>query len=59
MLLKPGASASEAELLDYSADRLARFKRVRQVFFVDSIPRTNTGKVQRALLKQRFTITIV
>lgn len=55
VVLKAGANASEAELLDYSTEKLARFKRVRQVFFVDSIPRTNTGKVQRALLKQRFT----
>ncbi len=39
-----------AELKEYVRDRLAHFKAIRQVEFVSALPRTETGKINRALL---------
>ncbi|MDR3650692.1 MAG: AMP-binding protein, partial [Acidimicrobiales bacterium] len=38
-------------LLAYAAQRLARYKRPRQVRFVDSLPRNSMGKVRRSELR--------
>jgi acyl-CoA synthetase (AMP-forming)/AMP-acid ligase II len=39
--------ATETDLIAYSRERLADFKRPKKIYIVDSIPRTATGKVQR------------
>ena len=41
-----------AELKEYVRDRLAHFKAIRQVEFVPALPRTETGKINRALLNK-------
>jgi len=51
--LRPGAACAAKELLDLCAARLANFKVPRQIVFVDDYPRTATGKIQRARLKER------
>ena len=51
--LKPGAKASEAELIGFVRDRLAHFKAPKQVIF-DALPRTSTGKVQKYVLRERM-----
>jgi len=48
--LKPGATASEAELIAHAAARLARFKVPKAIRFVPAIPRSATGKIQRRRL---------
>ena len=53
----PGAVAGEelaASLLAYCAERLASFKRPRRIEFVADFPRTEAGKVQRRVLRDRF-----
>jgi fatty-acyl-CoA synthase len=50
--LKPGASATEAELIAFARERLAHFKVPRAVLF-DEIPKTSTGKIQKHLLRGR------
>ena len=57
VVLHEGASASEAELLDWSREKLAGFKRPRAVtFFADSeMPRTATGKTLHRELRERLT----
>jgi fatty-acyl-CoA synthase len=52
VLLRPGASTSEAELRDHVRSRLAHFKAPRQVVFGD-LPRTSTGKIQKHVLRNR------
>ena len=42
----------DAELMEYVRDRLAHFKAIRQVEFVFALPRTETGKINRALLEK-------
>src|SRR5690606_25101817 len=48
--LKPGKSASEAELIEHCRRLLARFKRPKQVIFAE-IPKTSTGKIQKFVLR--------
>jgi acyl-CoA synthetase (AMP-forming)/AMP-acid ligase II/NAD(P)-dependent dehydrogenase (short-subunit alcohol dehydrogenase family) len=48
--LKPGATASADELQAYVRDRLARYKVPREIVFVEQLPRTSTGKLQRTKL---------
>jgi len=50
--LKPGESATEAEIIGYCRDNLARFKAPRTVVFTD-LPKTSTGKVQKFKLRDR------
>jgi len=50
--LKPGAEADEAELIDFCADNMARFKRPKKVVFGE-LPKTATGKIQKNVLRER------
>jgi acyl-CoA synthetase (AMP-forming)/AMP-acid ligase II len=43
-------AVGERELLAHCAERLAAFKHPRAVYFVESLPKTATGKVQRSQL---------
>ena len=54
VVLAPGATIGEAEILAALAERLARFKRPRRVIFVEDLPRNAMGKVQKAALRERF-----
>jgi acyl-CoA synthetase (AMP-forming)/AMP-acid ligase II len=51
--LKPGAEATEEELIEYCRGSLARFKIPRYVRFVDSWPMSAT-KVQKFKLREQF-----
>jgi acyl-CoA synthetase (AMP-forming)/AMP-acid ligase II len=51
VVLRPQASAMAAEVAAYCRDRLANYKVPRQVRFVDSLPRTATGKVLKTALR--------
>jgi acyl-CoA synthetase (AMP-forming)/AMP-acid ligase II len=46
---------TEAELQSFCKERLAEFKRPKQIFITDTIPRTATGKIQRRLVAQAFS----
>jgi acyl-CoA synthetase (AMP-forming)/AMP-acid ligase II len=48
-------AASEADLLGYCRERLADFKRPKQIHIMEAIPRTATGKIQRRLVAQAFS----
>lgn len=50
--LKPGASATEAEIIDFCRERMAGFKRPKKVVFGD-LPKTATGKIQKFVLRQQ------
>ncbi|MES2945566.1 MAG: 2-aminobenzoate-CoA ligase, partial [Pseudomonadota bacterium] len=55
VVLKPGLAADQAMsklLQDHVKATLAPFKYPRQVEFVASLPRTETGKLQRFRLRQ-------
>jgi acyl-CoA synthetase (AMP-forming)/AMP-acid ligase II len=48
VVLRPGAQASEAELREYVAARLASFKVPRRIALVDALPTGSTGKLRRS-----------
>lgn len=51
---EPAAEATGAdEILAHCRARLARYKIPREVHFVRALPRTGSGKVRKALLRQR------
>lgn len=47
IVLRDGAAASEREIRDFAATRLADFKVPRKLVFVEEIPKGATGKLQR------------
>ena len=47
VVLKEGATATEQEIRDFAAKRLAAYKTPRKVLFLDQIPLGATGKLQR------------
>jgi fatty-acyl-CoA synthase len=51
VILKPGGSATSAELREFTRDRLAHFKTPHSVTFVDELPKTATGKIQKYVLR--------
>jgi benzoate-CoA ligase len=52
VVLKPGQSASEADLKAFVKDRLAPYKYPRFIDFVPDLPKTATGKIQRFRLRE-------
>jgi fatty-acyl-CoA synthase len=50
--LKGEASVTEAELLDFVKQNLARYKAPAAIEFIE-LPRTSTGKVQKFVLRER------
>jgi fatty-acyl-CoA synthase len=50
--LKPGATATEAELIAFVRARLAGFKTPKHVVFAE-LPKTSTGKIQKFELRAR------
>jgi fatty-acyl-CoA synthase len=46
--------ATEAALLAFCKERLAEFKRPKQIFIAEAIPRTATGKIQRRVVAQVY-----
>ena len=52
VVLTPGRSVGEAELIEFCRDGLPSFKRPRAVVFTDGFPTTATGKVRRVELRK-------
>ena len=49
--LRPGATATEAELIQFCKERMAAYKYPRSIEFVDELPKTVTGKILRRELR--------
>ena len=52
VVLKAGATATEPELIAYTRERLAHFKAPHSVTFVQELPKTATGKIQKYVLRK-------
>ena len=51
VVLAPGATLREPELIEYARDHMAHFKAPRKVEFVTDLPKTATGKIQKYVLR--------
>ncbi len=50
---KTGVEVSEAELIDFLRTHIARYKVPKAIEFVDQLPRTSTGKIQKFDLREK------
>jgi len=53
VVLKPGQQTDEAALKAFVKDHLAPYKYPRQIVFVEDLPKTATGKIQRFKLRDQ------
>jgi fatty-acyl-CoA synthase len=54
VVLKPGAMATEEELIAFMRDHLARYKVPKSVQFMDALPISGAGKILKRELRQQF-----
>jgi len=54
VVLAADAAVSEHALIDFCASKIARFKRPRVVKFVESLPKTPVGKIQKNELRESY-----
>lgn len=51
-VLEPGSSLEPQELIDFVASKIARYKKPKHVVFVDSLPKTQDGEIDRTQVKK-------
>ena len=54
VVLREGESLTEAELIGFCRERMAHFKCPTSIDFIDALPRTATGKLQKFKLREQF-----
>jgi fatty-acyl-CoA synthase len=54
VVLKPGQKATREDLLAYLTGKIAKWWMPDDVQFIDEIPHTATGKIQKTVLRERF-----
>jgi fatty-acyl-CoA synthase len=54
VVLKPNATSTQAELIDFCRARLAHYKCPRSFEFVDSLPKTGTGKILKKDIRKKY-----
>src|SRR5271155_3868679 len=54
IVLKLNASVTEAELIEFCRSRLAHYKCPRSFEFVDSLPKTGTGKILKKDIRKKY-----
>jgi len=55
VVVKEGQTLTEAEVIEFCQDKLARYKIPKSVNFVEVLPRTAAGKVLKRELRAQFT----
>ncbi|KAI3867119.1 hypothetical protein MKX03_026934 [Papaver bracteatum] len=54
VVMSQNSTETEADVMDYVASNVATYKRVRALHFVDSIPKSPSGKIMRRFLKEEL-----
>jgi long-chain acyl-CoA synthetase len=54
VILKPGMTATENDIIDFCRSRLAGFKRPRSIDFYEEFPLTAMGKVSKKDLREKY-----
>lgn len=54
VVLKPGATAGEEDIIMFSKDKIASYKTPKSVDFVDALPRNPTGKLLKRELRAPY-----
>ena len=53
-----GGEVEAEELLDYVAERVAPYKKLRRIEFVDEIPKSASGKILRRVLREQYRMPV-
>ena len=53
VVLRPNRSADAAELIEWCRERIAGYKSPKAITFLDALPRTGSGKIQKRALRDR------
>ena len=53
VVLRPGKTVTEADLIAFTRRRLADYKTPERVLFLSELPKSPAGKIQRRLLRER------
>jgi long-chain acyl-CoA synthetase len=54
VVLRSGMTATDEEIMEFCRGKLGNFERPRSVDFVDSLPRTPSGKVLKRVLREPY-----
>ncbi len=54
VVLKPNAAATEPELIEFCRSRVAHYKCPRSFEFLDSLPKTGTGKILKKDIRKKY-----
>jgi fatty-acyl-CoA synthase len=54
VVLREGAKPSEQEIIAFTREHLAHFKCPTGIDFVESLPRTATGKLQKFVIREKY-----
>ena len=59
IVLTAGMTITKQEIEEFISEKLARYKKPREIFFVDELPRTPSGKIQKYRLREQFSLKVV
>ncbi|MEW6047047.1 MAG: 2-aminobenzoate-CoA ligase, partial [Bacillota bacterium] len=54
VVFRPGTSVSGQELIQFCRERMAHFKAPKRIEFVEALPKTATGKIQKFVLREQL-----
>ncbi|XP_023728134.1 4-coumarate--CoA ligase-like 1 [Lactuca sativa] len=58
VVMSKDAKESEEDMMNYVANNVAHYKKVRVLHFVDTIPKSPSGKIMRRLIKEKMLESI-
>jgi acyl-CoA synthetase (AMP-forming)/AMP-acid ligase II len=54
VVLKPNQKATAQEIIRFCKDRIAHYKAPKSIDFIDALPRTGSGKIQKKGLRDKY-----
>lgn len=54
VVLKDGRTAIEKDIIDFVSKKVAEYKRIKELMFVDALPKNPSGKILRRELKKMY-----
>jgi long-chain acyl-CoA synthetase len=56
IVLKDGVSVKKKELISYCKQNMAKFKVPKEITFMESLPKSYTGKVLKRILREKTVL---
>jgi acyl-CoA synthetase (AMP-forming)/AMP-acid ligase II len=54
VVLKPGQKATEQDIIQFCKERIAHYKAPKSIDFIEALPRTGSGKIQKKILRDKY-----